>query len=275
MAEGAVKRLLVVVNESMPKRVLFEAIAKHAEAGPVTCTVVVPQTLPRKGLTIANETVVQAATNRLTVTLKELCKRGIEATGEILASDPFLAATDGARTYDPDAIVIYAAHTLHSGFWRQDTVGRVQAAAGVPVEHVYSDDPDTARAEAILAIATPGFSAAQLAQTLQYRMSGKHGWLAVVCPTDMDMKQERQVRAELQAAIEQLNVAGIDAVGQTMFCDTLVGIENAIQYYPAKEVFIAAGSSCGNASKRLLRKLERLTAVPIERLAPQPWKLPQ
>ena len=261
------QNLLVVVNESMPKRVLFDAIARYSTTSPAVCTVAVPQTLPRRGMTVAEETVAQAAANRLEATIKELERVGIEASGETLDPDPYLAVTDAVRTYDPDAIIIYAARCVHSGFWRQDLIERVKAATGLPVEHVYADDPKLAPADAILAIATPGFTAAQLAQKLQKRMVGKQGWLAVLCPTLGESTDGRLVKTELEAAIAQLNGAGIDAVGQTMPCDTMASIENAIQYYPAKEIVVVGPEGSRKKTEGLLHRLERFTAVPIERLA--------
>src|SRR3989475_10652707 len=91
--------VLVVANETVGGKKLLDAIERRAARGPIRCTVVCPQNRPRKGYVIYDESVRSAARIRLELTLERLRSMGIEATGEVMDPDPYLAVEDALRLY--------------------------------------------------------------------------------------------------------------------------------------------------------------------------------
>lgn len=261
------KHLLVVVSESLPGADLLGAIERRKADGPVRCTVICPQNRPRRGMTFSDDTSAQAARNRLTVTLETLAELDIACSGEILDPDVYLATMDAVRSYDPDEIVIYVPENTHSGIFGRDLADRIRTDSGLPVEHVFSDRPDDQPGENTVAIVAGSFTGVELARALKERAAGKPGWLVVVCPTDG--RDPSDVGTELRRAVEQLRGEGIKTVGQTMPCDTLIGIENAIQYYPAREIVVigTSGEESRDIEQGVLKRLDRYTALPVERVA--------
>src|SRR5918912_1540917 len=78
------RRILVVANETVAGRALIDAVKRRADEGPVQVHVVCPQNAPRHGWVIHDQTVREAAENRLRLTLAQLREIGVEATGEIM-----------------------------------------------------------------------------------------------------------------------------------------------------------------------------------------------
>jgi hypothetical protein len=131
--------VLVVANETVGGGKLLEAVKQRAAHGSIRCTVVSPQNPPRRGLIIHDDTVLSAAQIRLDHTIAGMRKLGIEADGEVLDPDPFLATIDAVGLYHPDEIIISTQPYPRSGFLRRDLIERIEGATGLPVEHVVVD----------------------------------------------------------------------------------------------------------------------------------------
>src|SRR2546428_8368799 len=98
--------VLVVANETVGGKKLLEAVGRRAARGPIRCTVVCPQNRPRKGYVIYDESVRSAARIRLELTLERLRSMGVEASGEVMDPDPYMAVKDALRLYGADEIII-------------------------------------------------------------------------------------------------------------------------------------------------------------------------
>src|SRR3954447_18732043 len=152
-------RILVVANETVGGRALIDAIVRYADKAredgrKLSVVVVCPQNQPKKGFVVYDETVRQAAQNRLETTLAQLREVGIDATGEIMDPDPFAATTDAFNTYGADQIIISTHPDTRSGWMRRDLIDRVRDETGVPVEHVVVDlDADRKLATRTLVVA--------------------------------------------------------------------------------------------------------------------------
>ena len=83
--------VLVVSNETVGGHKLLEAIEQRAARGPIRCTVVCPQNSAAAGFVIYDDTARSAARVRLELTLERLREMGIEAHGEVMDPDPYLA----------------------------------------------------------------------------------------------------------------------------------------------------------------------------------------
>src|SRR5919199_265732 len=108
-------RILVVANETVAGPALIDAIKRHREAGTPAVHVICPQNEPKHGFVIYDETVREAAENRLKMTLAQLREAGIEATGEIMDPDPYSAVMDALGEQDYDHIVISTHPETRSG----------------------------------------------------------------------------------------------------------------------------------------------------------------
>ena len=92
-------RILVVANETVGGRALLDEVVRLAdkarsEGREPVAQVVCPQNQPKKGLVVYDETVREAAENRLRTTLAQLEEVGIKASGEVMDPDPYAATTD-------------------------------------------------------------------------------------------------------------------------------------------------------------------------------------
>src|SRR5690349_7823857 len=143
-------RILVVANETVGGRALIDAVRKHAEAAhasgrPFEVMVVCPQNQPKHGYMVYDESVRDAAENRLRTTIAQLRAVGVEATGEVLDPDPYHATMDALGTFPADEVIISTHPGPRSGWLRRDLIDRVKDASGLPVEHVVVDlDADRA-----------------------------------------------------------------------------------------------------------------------------------
>src|SRR5215211_3391210 len=98
------KRILVVANETVAGKPLIDAVKAHAQGGDVDVYVICPQNQPRHGYVIYDEMVREAAENRLKMTLALLHEEGIEAHGDVMDPDPYVAIMDalGERDFHRD-----------------------------------------------------------------------------------------------------------------------------------------------------------------------------
>ena len=118
--------MLVVANETVGGKKLLEAIERRAARGPIRCTVVCPQNRPAKGYVIYDESARSAAQIRLDLTLERLHAMGIEANGEVMDPDPYMAVKDALRIYGADEIIISTLPYARSGWLRRDLVDRIE-----------------------------------------------------------------------------------------------------------------------------------------------------
>src|SRR5213595_1312975 len=124
-------RILVVANETVGGRALIDAIIRHAEKArgegrEPSVFVACPQNQPKKGFIVYDETVREAAENRLQTTLAHLREVDIDAAGEIMDPDPYAATMDAVNTYGADEIIISTHPNTRSGWMRRDLVDRVR-----------------------------------------------------------------------------------------------------------------------------------------------------
>jgi hypothetical protein len=231
--------VLVVANETVGGKNLLDAIERRAARGRIRCTVICPQNRPRKGYVIDHESVRSAAQIRLDLTLDRLRELGIEAGGEVMDPDPFLAVQDAVRLYKPDEIIISTYPYPRSGWLRRDLIGRISDWSKLPVEHVVVD-LQTEPVKHVLVVANETVGARALIEALERRASESQHRFTVISPQGgKGPAAAETAQRRLDGALEELRAAGLDAVGQVMASDPLTSIRNALQYHPADEVIIS------------------------------------
>src|SRR3954452_13898355 len=264
-------RILVVANETVGGRALIDAILRHAdkakaEGRELSVVVVCPQNQPKKGLVVYDETVREAAENRLETTLAQLRQVGIDATGEIMDPDPYAARMDAFNTYGADCIIISTHPDTRSGWMRRDLIDRVRDDTGVPVEHVVVDlDADRKVATRTLVVANQTVGGEPLIGLLKGKaQEGPHNFI-VICPQG-GSGDGGEASRRLAHTLERLREEGLEAVGQVMDPDPFTAIQNALQFYAVDEIVISTFPATRSGWMRadLVERVQASTGKPVE-----------
>ena len=124
---------LIVANQTLASPTLAAAVGERVDRGDASFHVVVPATPVQHRLTWDEDESVTAAQQRLDAVLQRLRDLGVEATGEIGASDPIAAACDALRARQIDEVLL---STLPPGMSRwigMDVPTQLRASTSVPV----------------------------------------------------------------------------------------------------------------------------------------------
>jgi hypothetical protein len=272
-------RILVVANETVGGRALIDAVRKHAgeaheQMRPFHVTVVCPQNQPKAGYVVYDETVREAAENRLETTLAQLREVGIEADGEVMDPDPYNATMDAFGQHGADIIIISTHPETRSGWLRRDLIDRVRDAAGVPVEHVIVDlDADRADATRTLVVANQTVGGEPLIGLLKGKAQESPHRFIVISPQG-GSGDEGHVDAHPRLAhtLERLHEEGLDATGQVMDPDPFTAIQNALQFYAVDEIVISTFPSTRSGWLRsdLVGRVQASTSKPVEHVVVSP-----
>jgi hypothetical protein len=264
--------VLVVANETVGGHKLLQAIEQRAERGPIRCTVICPQNRPRKGLVIYDESVRTAAQIRLDLTLERLRELGIEANGEVMDPDPFLAVQDALRLYQPDEIIISTHPYPRSGWLRRDLIELIRSDSKLPVEHVVVD-LQTEPVKHVLVVANETVGERPLIEALEKRASVSPHRFTIIAPQGGKTPQAAaSAKERLERALEALRQAGLEVVGQVMESDPFTSVQNALQYHPADEIVISTFRGQRSRWQRmdLVERVRRATGRRVEHIAVDP-----
>src|SRR5256885_7073624 len=181
-------RVLGVANEAVGGRALLVAVVgladkARSEGHEPTAVVVCPQNQPKKGLVVYDETVREAAENRLRTTLAQLDEVGVPATGEVMDPDPYAATMDAFHSYGADVVVVSTHPQTRSGWLRRDLIDRLRDATGIEVEHVAVDlDADRKLATRTLVVANQTVGGEPLIGLLRGKAQESPHNFIVICP---------------------------------------------------------------------------------------------
>ena len=259
----APRTILVVATETVAGKALIDAVKRRAESGPVAVHVICPQNMPKHGYVIYDETVSDAATHRLEMTIAQLKEAGIQATGELMDPNPYTAVMDALADQDYDEIVISTHPETRSGWLRQDLIHRVEQATRRPVEHVVvdpqGDSTDVART---LVVANQTVSGEALLQKLKELAGERPHRFIVICPAG-----EGQEAAErLAHTLKELEQAGLEAIGQVTHPDPYTATQTAVQFYNPDEIVISTlpETRSGWLREDLVSRVQETTNKPVQ-----------
>jgi hypothetical protein len=268
MSPDEPKHVLVVANETVGGNALIDAVKNHAVKGPIKVTVVAPQNQPKGGWVVYDESVQQAAENRLKTTIAQLKEIGIEADGEVMDPDPYAAIMDSIEHHGkPDEIIISTHPQARSGWLRKDLIARVRDDTDIPVEHVVVDlDRDRENITNTLVVANQTVEGDELFQHLKRKAAEGPRRFVVICPQTGhgdDTAHER-----LAHVLSHLEEAGLDAVGQVMHPDPFTSIQHALQFYAIDEIVISTfpDERSGWARSNLIERVQQTTSKPVEHI---------
>src|SRR5215208_5252847 len=262
------KRILVVANETVAGQPLIDAVRERAAGEQVDVHVICPQNQPRHGYVIYDSMVRDAAENRLKMTIALLHEAGIEAHGEVMDPDPYSAVMDALGEADYDEIVVSTHPETRSGWLRQGLVDRLQRAARRPVEHVVVDlDAERDDVKRTLVVANETVSSRPLLETLKRKASEEPRAFIVIAPQS-DSNGDGDPHERLARTLEELERAGLQAVGQVEHHDPFTAIQNALQFYAPDDIVISTFPETRSGWMRadLVGRVQASTGKPVEHI---------
>ena len=239
------RTILVIANETIGGKPLIDAVRRHAVEEASQFVLCVPQTQPRAGYVVYDDSVFDAAQTRVDLAVGFMRSEGIEAVGEVGDPDPYAATMDAVREYNPDAIIISTYPESRSGWLRRDLPERMRQATGLPVEHVVADiDSEGLEFHITLAVANRAASGDELLGALKAKSQAeidKHDRLFIVL-----VPQEggggasaHRARTRLSLVLSRLREAGMTAAGMIGDPDPYTAIMNALQYFRVDDIVIS------------------------------------
>jgi hypothetical protein len=228
--------------------------------------VISPQNQPKHGYVIYDEHVRDAARNRLDMTLALLREAGIDADGEVMDPDPYSAVMDALGEQDYDEIVISTHPETRSGWLRQGLVDRVRRAARRPVEHVVVDlDAERDDVKRTLVVANQTIHSPELLDALK-RKAGEEPRRFIVIAPQSDSNGDGDPHERLARTLDDLEQAGLQAIGQVEHHDPYTAIQNALQFYAPDDIVISTfpETRSGWLRSDLIGRVEAATGKPVE-----------
>jgi hypothetical protein len=263
------KRILVVANETVAGRPLIDAVTARAGGESAEVHVISPQNQPKHGYVIYEDTVRQAAENRLQMTLALLKEAGIEADGEVMDPDPYAAIMDALGEAEYDEIVISTHPETRSGWLREGLVDRVRRAARRPVEHVVVDlDTERDDVKRTLVVANQTVSDRSLLDLLRSKAEAEPRRFIVISPQSSDEAESDGGTAHerLATTLRELEQEGLQAVGQVVHPDPYTAVQNALQFYAPDDIVISTfpETRSGWLRGNLIGRVRSTTGKPVE-----------
>lgn len=131
---------LVVATQTVATPDLVDRLKERAAASPHRYTIVCPRTDDVSEGEIVND---------LASTLAALYKADVDATGQPMSPDPFLAVKNAIEHYRIDEVLISTFAGEGSRWLEDDLIGRVREITEKPVEHIEVGRPAAAVAAAV------------------------------------------------------------------------------------------------------------------------------
>jgi hypothetical protein len=264
-------RVLVVANETIAGASLIEAVRQRAEQGDVDFVVCVPRTRPQHGNIIYDDFVHQAAQVRVDLARAWMRDQmGLEVVGEVGDPDPYTAAMDAIREYEPDEIIVSTKPATVSGWLRRDLVERITEASGLPVEHVVTDiDREGLPFHVTLVVANRTASTDQLLEHLKQKAatSEQRPLLIVVVPQEGgEGLHAQRARGRLNQFLDRARAAGLLAAGVIGDPDPYTATMNALQLFRFDEVVISTfgPERSGWLRADLVGRVRKASSAPVE-----------
>jgi len=263
--------VLVVANETVGGQKLIDAIERRAARGPIRCTVVCPQNTPKRGFVIYDDSARSAARVRLELTLDRLREMGIEARGEVMDPDPYLATQDAIREWGADEIIVSTYVYPRSGWLRRDFVERIQKWSGLPVEHVVVDLREEP-VRNVLVVASQTVGGPQLIESLERRATSSPHRFTVIAPQSGGDDGAAATEERLEQTLAELRQAGLKVKGYVTHPDPLLSIRQAMQISPADEIVISTLPKQKSRWLRgdLINQARKATGRPVEHIVFDP-----
>lgn len=263
------REVLVVANRTLGGAKLLEAVRTRAADGETRFRLVVPQSDPSAGLVIYDEAVRESAQARVDLALELVTAEGIDASGEVGDSDPFLATMDAVAERRPDEIIISTHPAVSSGWLRRDLVERIRNASGLPVEHVVVDiEAEGLPFKVTLVLASKTLGGDELLNRLKEKAAGEDRRLFVVIVPQPDGSggAPQLARARLATMLDRLHSEGLLGSGMIGDPDPYTAAVNALELFRVDDVVISTlpDQRSGWMRGNLIERVQHMTSAPVE-----------
>jgi hypothetical protein len=262
------RHVLVLANETVGGKALLDAVKRRAAEGPIRVTVVCPQNDPRAGYVVYEDSRRSSAERRLRRTLDLLHEAGIAARGAVVDPDPLQALRDAVHEYHPDEIII-STHPgqVKSSWLRAGLVERARKATGLPVEHVEVDLESPRERAHVLVIANQTIVGGPLLDAVRERAARGPAEFTLVAPADQPGVQRR-----LDAALAQLQEAGIEATGHIGDPDPVTAALNAAHDEGVDEIIVSTfpAATSGWLRRDVVESIRKGTNVEVRHVVVEP-----
>ena len=263
------REVLVVANRTLGGAKLLEAVRTRAADGKTRFRLVVPQSDPSAGLVIYDETVRESAQARVDLALELVTAEGIDASGEVGDSDPFLATMDAVAERRPDEIIISTHPAVSSGWLRRDLVDRIRNASGLPVEHVVVDiEQEGLPFKVTLVLASKTLGGDELLHRLKEKAaSGDRRLFVVIVPQpDGSGGAPQLARARLATMLDRLHSEGLLGSGMIGDPDPYTAAVNALELFRVDDVVISTlpDQRSGWMRANLIERVQHMTSAKVE-----------
>lgn len=263
------REVLVVANRTLGGAKLLEAVRSRAADGATRFRLVVPQSDPSAGLVIYDEAVRESAQARVDLALELVTAEGIDASGEVGDSDPFLATMDAVAERRPDEVIISTHPAVSSGWLRRDLVERIRNASGLPVEHVVVDiEQEGLPFKVTLVLASKTLGGDELLNRLKEKAaSGDRRLFVVIVPQpDGSGGAPQLARARLATMLDRLHSEGLFGSGMIGDPDPYTAAVNALELFRVDDVVISTlpDQRSGWMRGNLIERVQHMTSAPVE-----------
>jgi hypothetical protein len=274
-----VKEVLVVANRTLGGAKLLEAVRARAAEGETRFRLVVPQSDPSAGLVIYDEAVRESAQARVDLALELVTAEGIDASGEVGDSDPFLATMDAVAERRPDEIIVSTHPAVSSGWLRRDLIERIRNASGLPVEHVVVDiEQEGLPFKVTLVLASKTLGGDELLNRLKEKAAsgaaggtqpeglGRRLFVVIVPQPDGSGSAPQLARARLATMLDRLHSEGLLGSGMIGDPDPYTAAVNALELFRVDDVVISTlpDQRSGWMRANLIERVQHMTSAPVE-----------
>lgn len=268
------RTVLVVANETIGGKPLLSAVQSRAAKQETRFVLCVPQSRPRSGYVVYDDTVFDAAQIRVDLAVEFVRSEGMDAIGEVGDPDPYAATMDAVREHNPDEIIISTYPEARSGWLRGDLVERIRQASGLPVEHVVADlESEGLSFHITLVVANRTASGDELLEALKAKAaqesdSRERLFLVIVPREGGDGSAGRRARTRLSLVLRRLRDAGLTASGMVGDPDPYTAIMNALQSFRVDDVLIStfAETKSGWLRADLVQRVRNATGKDVEHI---------
>jgi hypothetical protein len=261
------RHILVLANETVAGRTLLDALRERADVGPIRVTVVCPQTAPRAGFVVYEDSRRSAAERRLRRTLELLHEAGIAARGAVVDPDPLQALKDALYEYRPDEVIVSTHPEARSGWLRGNLIDRARKASDVPVEHVVVDLESPRERAHVLVIANQTIVGGPLLETVHERAASAPTEFTLVAAADAPGAERR-----LEEAVARLRAAGIEASGHLGDPDPVIAAVNAAHDERVDEIIVSTfpQATSGWLRRDVVERIRSETKLPVVHVVVEP-----
>lgn len=134
------RHILVIANETLAGRALFDEIAYRARGYRAEVLVVAPAlNSPLRTWASDVDDAMREARERLNLSLAALLQAGVEARGQVGDGDPLQAIEDALRTFGADEIIVATHPAGRSNWLERGVVRKARERFPLPLTHVVVD----------------------------------------------------------------------------------------------------------------------------------------